>query len=121
MFEFELAFTLLFVKHWLCDFAWQTPRMLSEKGTYGALGGLYHSGLHAAFTFVIFTMLDANEAFLLASIDFLIHYHVDWFKVRYGTRDASTPKFWKQFGLDQLAHYFTYLLIIGMFARQEFN
>jgi hypothetical protein len=44
-----LILTLLFIKHFLADFVWQTDTMVIEKGKYGYLGGLQHSGLHGAF------------------------------------------------------------------------
>ena len=41
---------LLLIKHCLCDFVLQTPWQLAQKGTYGAPGGLVHSGIHVAGT-----------------------------------------------------------------------
>lgn len=39
-----ILLALFGIKHFLADFLWQTPKMLSEKGTYGASGGLEHAG-----------------------------------------------------------------------------
>jgi len=120
MFLFEASLLLLFIKHWLCDFVWQTPRMLNEKGVYGSIGGLQHSGLHSLCTFIIFGVAFLSGftfALAMATIDFALHYHIDWVKVRYGCKDSSNPVYWKHFGLDQLAHSLTYLVMVSIFIR----
>lgn len=117
MFLYEVALLLLFVKHWLCDFVWQSPRMLAEKGVYGRFGGLQHSAYHAIGTFAVFAFGGWQFAAILAAIDFTLHYHIDWIKVQYGERDSSTPAFWNHLGLDQLAHYFTYVFLVRLFIN----
>ena len=107
---------LLQIKHFLTDFVWQTDRMIQEKGTYGARHGIYHSGLHALGTLVIFTMLDPVLGFISALIDFIAHYHIDWAKIKINENNHYTPKdkeFWFWFGLDQLSHQITYLFLVG--------
>ena len=46
----------------------------------------------------------------------VIHYHVDWLKMninkKYGWKADQHPEFWVLLGLDQLAHYLTYVLLI---------
>jgi hypothetical protein len=42
----------------------------------------------------------------------VLHYHIDWCKVKYGIKDNTKPQFWNQFGMDQLAHQLTYAVII---------
>jgi hypothetical protein len=44
-------------------------------------------------------------------IEGIYHYLIDYTKVRYGCKDSTKPLFWNQFGLDQLAHQFSYLVI----------
>lgn len=41
-----LILSLLFVKHFIFDFLWQTPSEVANKGTYGNLKGLAHSLKH---------------------------------------------------------------------------
>jgi hypothetical protein len=53
-------------------------------------------------------------AVFMAFIDFVLHYHIDWAKMNWGNRDMQNPKFWAHLGLDQLAHYLTYLIIVWM-------
>jgi hypothetical protein len=108
-----LVLFLLFVKHFLADFVWQTDAMVTEKGQYGRLGGLQHSALHGALTYVILMhFLDLRACVMLAIIDAAIHYHVDWAKMNitknYTVKDKQ---FWFWLGFDQLLHSLTYLAI----------
>ena len=109
-----LILGLLQIKHFLADFVWQTDRMVLEKGIYGARYGIYHSGLHALGTFLIFTVLHPILGIVSALIDFLAHYHIDWAKTNisknYTTKDKE---FWFWLGLDQLAHQITYIFLVG--------
>jgi hypothetical protein len=104
------------IKHFLVDFVWQTPRMLSDKGTYGAPGGTLHALLHCIGTFlVLIFFVPAHMAILLGFADFLIHYHIDWAKTNFSR--GLTPadqRFWIWLGADQALHYLTYVAIIGI-------
>jgi len=117
MLLFEAALILLFIKHWYVDFVMQTPRMMAEKGQYGKWHGILHSLQHAVVTLAIFALAGLQFALILAVIDFVTHYHIDWIKMKYGNRDITTPQFWNHLGLDQLAHYLVYLLIVSIFVR----
>jgi hypothetical protein len=93
----------------------QTPRMMHEKGTYGAAHGVYHSLIHAAGTLIAFIWLHPIIGLVTAFFDFLLHYHIDWTKSNINKKYNYTqdnPKFWIWFGLDQLAHQFTYIVLI---------
>lgn len=111
-------FTLLILKHFIVDFPAQTPYQWMNKGTYGHPGGILHAGLHGISTFLIFMLFLAQPQFalFLAVIDMVIHYHVDWAKMninkKYGWQPDKHPEFWILLGLDQLAHYLTYVLLI---------
>lgn len=109
-----VVLTMLFVKHYLADFIWQSDRMLKEKGIYGYIGGLQHSGFHAVLTYVILLhVLNIQACIILAVFDGLIHYHVDWAKVQLSSGlGTSDKKFWIWFGLDQLIHAMTYVGIV---------
>ena len=108
-----LMLALLEVKHYLFDFHWQTPKMLAGKGVLGNRWGVAHSGLHAMSTLVILLAL-APSFWWLAFAEFAVHYGVDYMKARYGIKDASRTLFWKQLGLDQLAHQLTYVAIAAI-------
>jgi len=110
-----LVFCLLQIKHFLADFVFQTPRMMYEKGTYGAAHGVYHSLCHSAGTLLAFVWLHPIIGLVTAFFDFLLHYHIDWAKSNINKKYKYTqdnPKFWMWFGLDQLAHQFTYIVLI---------
>ena len=112
---------LLFVKHWYVDFVDQSMEEVNSKGIYGDGPGMAHSAKHGLATmFCILAITGGAEygyfayAMALGFIDSVIHYHVDWTKMNYGNRDIQTPQFWNHLGLDQLAHYLTYLFIARM-------
>jgi hypothetical protein len=110
-----LIFCLLQLKHFAADFVLQTPRMIYEKGTYGASHGIYHSLVHAGGTLIAFVWLHPIIGVVTAFFDFLLHYHIDWAKSNINNKYKYTqdnPKFWVWFGADQLAHQFTYIVLI---------
>jgi hypothetical protein len=111
-----LIFFILQVKHFLADFVIQTPRMIHEKGIYGASHGIYHSLWHAAGTLLAFVWLHPIIGLATAFFDFLMHYHIDYAKSRITELRQLTVKdtaFWIWFGLDQLAHQLTYIALVG--------
>ena len=108
-----LILTLLFVKHFLADFCWQTDRMLRDKGHFWRIGGLQHAGLHGALTYVILMhFLGLQACVMLAVFDAVVHYTVDWFQRRATVKLAyDSNQFWFWIGVDQLLHALTYLTI----------
>jgi hypothetical protein len=114
-----MILVLLFSKHFIVDFPLQTPYQWMNKGTYGHPGGLLHSGLHGLATFVIFSLflVSIKLALVLAIIDFVVHYHIDWAKVRinkhYGWSPDKHPEFWVLLGLDQYLHAMTYIAMVA--------
>lgn len=116
MTELFLILTLLFFKHLIIDFVLQTQKQVDEKGIYGAPGGIEHSGQHAVATFLVFFwFVGWPIAVVLAVIDGLLHYHIDWAKMKYGKKKNYTPAdrgFWFLIGLDQFAHSLTYLWLV---------
>lgn len=110
-----LILLCLNVKHFLVDFVWQTDKQVQEKGQYLKLGGIEHSGLHALFTYLILIhILDMPMAGMLALVDLILHYHIDWAKMTINKKFNYTPsdkEFWFWLGLDQLLHQLTYIFI----------
>jgi hypothetical protein len=108
-----LVLALLFFKHFLADFCWQSDRMLRDKGHFGRLGGLQHAGLHGALTYVILMhFLNLQACVMLAVIDAAIHYVVDLAHRRITVRmNSDSNKFWMWIGIDQFVHALTYLFI----------
>jgi len=107
--------TLLFVKHWFADFVVQFDYMVLEKGTYGANGGVHHMLIHMILTYIIVWLLfNPTLAILVATVDGLVHYHIDWLKMNISRWRGLTIKdweFWMWLGADQLAHALTYLAL----------
>lgn len=115
--EILFLFLLLQVKHYYADFVIQTYQQTVRKGIYRDLVGLSHSIDHVwstlviLFFFSLFHHLPASVILFVAVAEGIIHYHIDWCKVHYGTKDITKPLFWNQFGMDQLAHQLTYILM----------
>jgi hypothetical protein len=107
-----LILALLFIKHFIMDFVLQRAYHFQNKGVYGHPGGLQHAALHGIGTFVCLIYF-TPEAVALSFLDFAVHYHVDWFKTKFGPKDNTTSIFWVWFGADQLAHTLTYLWIVN--------
>jgi hypothetical protein len=107
------ALTLLVIKHFYVDFVHQTYEHVQHKGTYGHPKGLEHSAWHGTLTALVFWIwLPPIDALFLGLVDFFLHYHIDYVKIRYGERDHTDKRYWIHFGLDQLAHTLTYIFLI---------
>jgi hypothetical protein len=109
-----LILTALIVKHFVVDFPLQKPYQWKNKGTYGHPGGILHAVLHGIGTYLCIVLV-TPLAVMLALLDALVHYHVDWAKMNLNRRlqlDPSKEGFWWALGLDQLLHYLTYVVIL---------
>ena len=113
-----LLFFLLQVKHFYADFVIQTYMQTVKKGVYFNAVGISHSLDHgwttllALLVFNLVHPLSALTIFAIALIESLVHYHIDWTKVKFGSKDMTKPVFWSEFGLDQLAHQMTYIAMV---------
>lgn len=112
---FALLF-LLITKHLVADFILQSDYQVRQKGKYGASGGIEHAGTHGIFTtLVLFLFFEhAAPAVVFGLLDSVIHYHIDYVKARFGTKDANTQKFWRQLGIDQWCHYCFYIWLVWL-------
>lgn len=106
------------VKHFLCDFPLQAhPYMYKNKGIYGHGGGISHSWIHCLGTFLVLVWFtDIDTAVQCAVADGVIHYHIDYLKMKIGVWYNLNPNnsewYWILLGLDQFLHTLTYLAII---------
>ena len=125
-----ILLTLFTIKHFFCDFhpRIQTAWMYKNKGTYGHLGGIAHASIHVYASFALLTfgslgvelvVYKGSHLGLLAGLllfEGLVHYHMDWFKMwwceRKGYRCDLSDKFWFWFGIDQMVHYLTYIIMV---------
>ena len=107
----------LMTKHVIADYFMQYGWMIKDKGTYGAWGGIAHAKWHGALTFIVLQLFGIGWPLSLALgiADAIIHYHVDYVKSNvwkskgYGPQDQM---YWVTHGIDQLAHFMTYIGII---------
>lgn len=116
-----LLLALFGIKHFICDFVLQNIRMIKDKGTYGAPGGIEHAASHAIGTMIIILIAlpwgipVLVAAIVLGILDGITHYHIDWAKTNL-SKDY-TPKdhaFWVYLGADQGLHYLTYIGLIAL-------
>ena len=110
---------LIQIKHCYADFVLQTYMQTVKKGVWMDPIGISHTldhiycSLIALLLFSLFVPLSAFSILLVSLIEGVIHYLVDYAKVKYGSKDNTKPIFWTQFGLDQLAHQATYLAMVA--------
>lgn len=108
---------LLQLKHYYADFAIQTYMQTVKKGVWLDPVGISHSVDHAYCTLIalfVFSFIHPLEPIIIIAVSLveaLVHYIIDYVKVAYGCKDNTKPLFWNQFGLDQLAHQATYIII----------
>ncbi len=113
--EILALLTLLQIKHWYADFKIQTYMQTVRKGVWLDLIGLSHTLDHiwctlvALLIFSLFVTVSPLLILLVAVVEGILHYIIDFVKVKYGCKDNTKPLFWNQFGLDQLAHQLTYI------------
>lgn len=114
-----LLLVLLQIKHWYADFKIQTYLQTVKKGIWGDPIGLSHTIDHIYCSMIALLVFSAFVQVInpftivwTCVLEGLVHYHIDWTKVHYGTKDMTKPLFWNQFGLDQLAHQITYAWMI---------
>jgi hypothetical protein len=115
----EILLLLLFlqIKHWYADFKIQTYLQTVKKGVWLDPIGVSHSSDHVVCTLVALLAfhfihpLSGLTILIVAFSEGILHYIIDFVKVKYGCKDNTKPLFWNQFGLDQFAHQFTYLAI----------
>lgn len=113
-----LSMAYLIVKHAIADFIFQSEIQRTEKARYGAGGGLMHALIHTAMSspvFLILPWVGLSRMALVLAIEFVAHYHIDWFKERIvRARGWATDSryFWWAIGVDQMLHGLTYVLLI---------
>lgn len=113
-----LILSLLQAKHLFLDWILQPKWMWSNKGTYGHIGGISHAALNALGTSIIFYMF-FGIFWIVFLIDFSLHYHIDYAKMKILDMykySPYNPEFWWLTGFDQFLHQMTYILLIWLVA-----
>ncbi len=119
-----LAISWLSIKHFLADFVFQTQYQFKSKHIYGHWGGLLHAGIHGVCSlplFVILPVTDISLAAIVISGEVVVHYHLDWLKKNFILNAKLTTKnkrYWIAFGLDQLLHIMTYIVMVYIVIQQ---
>lgn len=119
--------TLLFIKHFLADWVFQTNDMVYGKGILFNIDGLSHSidhgigtGMALIFAMLMFIPLHDHSRellyfiFMMSVLDIITHYVIDYTKQNYCKHFNYTyadKEFWVAVGVDQFAHYSVYLII----------
>ena len=116
--EILIILTLLITKHFIVDFPLQTKFQYNNKGTYGHPGGALHALLHYFGTFIVLIFfVPGHIAIIMGFVDGIIHYHIDWAKMKLNAKLKWGPntheQFWWLLGLDQYLHYLTYIGIVA--------
>jgi len=121
--EIFILLLLLQIKHCYADFVIQTYKQTVHKGIYRDPIGISHSVDHvwtslvALLVFSFFYTTNPFTIMWLCIAEGILHYHIDFVKVKFGSKDQTKPIFWAQFGLDQLAHQVTYLLMAALLLK----
>ncbi len=116
--EILALLVLLQVKHCYADFVLQTYMQTVKKGVWLDPIGISHTTDHiycsliALLIFSFFVPISAGVIIGIVLVEGIIHYLVDFSKVKYGNKDITKPVFWTHFGLDQLAHQLTYIWMV---------
>ena len=109
---------LLQVKHCYADFVLQTYMQTIKKGVWLDPVGISHTTDHmccslvSLLVFSWFVPLSVLAIMLAVILEGMLHYLIDYSKVKYGAKDSTKPIFWTHFGLDQLAHQITYICMV---------
>jgi hypothetical protein len=121
----ELLILCYVVKHIFVDYVLQRIFKPKNKRRYGGRDGIMHANLHADTTFVLVTcwLLATHGAsvshlvtgLLMALIDGISHYHIDWVKSNlvHKYRLLTKPRLlFLANAIDQLLHITFYIIII---------
>lgn len=115
--EILFLLALLQIKHWYADFKIQTYMQTIKKGVWLDPIGMSHTWDHIKATAVVlaifyfFFPVSLVSILITIAVEGPFHYIVDYTKVKFGCKDNTKPLFWNQFGLDQMAHQLSYLVI----------
>jgi len=119
--ELIVLLTVLFTKHILADYFFQRAWMFPDKGIYGAWGGVAHAISHTILTSIILIFFTGwFTAQLLAILDGIIHYHIDYIKNNVWKSKKLTSNdslYWMIHGVDQFLHFLTYVLIVFLVSN----
>lgn len=115
---------LLAFKHYLFDFVFQTSDHIRYKGVYGDTRGVDHSLQHAWGTVAILTVVDLSffhVAAIIGILEAILHYHIDYVKMKFFQYSIDDRRYWITFGFDQYLHYLTYITIVYFYGTVNYR
>lgn len=109
---------LLLIKHAIADLGLQ-GYIEGTKDKYFSAKLWIHGLHHGIGTFIVLAIcqIDGLTAISLAFLDIFLHCQIDYIKTRYITRrniNFETREFWWIQAVDQILHYLTYFLLVGL-------
>ena len=109
-----VLFYLLLVKHAIADFALQSFRKPGDKTNFRDPKGYIHAADHSILTFFVVLLLtfDPVDSIIIAVVDFVLHYWIDFIKTLVVKKTKLTTQdrnFWIVQACDQILHYACYL------------
>ena len=113
---------MLVIKHALADLVLQSRLTTGDKSNLKSPKGYIHAADHSLLTFVVCIFFTGIlNAILIALLDFVLHFLIDYIKTRSVRRfnvQVNTSTFWVVQGIDQIAHYSCYFLYVLLLTNQ---
>ena len=114
---------LLVLKHPIADIYLQTYHSNVRKDHW--LGnGHRHYLEHAVLTFfIMFCFSNILFALIIAALEYVLHWHIDWGKTsiaKFLKYTREDDKFWRLHTLDQLLHFITYGFLVCVYSKYAF-
>ncbi len=115
----ELFLLALLFKHAVADLALQNYLTGINKLDYWG-NGHKHYIHHGLLTFIVSLLfVDVSLAIVIAIVDYVAHWHIDFFKhqvCRVFKVQGKSRAWWWITSIDQILHYSTYYFLVSYFA-----
>ncbi len=107
----------LFIKHAIADLAIQSFRTPGDKSNLKNPKGWIHAFDHSALTFIVIILATLNfkNAILIALLDYVLHFLIDYVKtviIKKYKWNVDSRKYWIAQSVDQMAHFTCYLIYV---------
>jgi len=116
-----LLLTFLMIKHAIADLFLQTYHTVGDKHKYISLSHRHYAE-HAVLTlFVCVFFTTPLWAVVVAVLDYILHWHIDFAKHRIINRynvKRNSNQFFRIQAFDQILHFLTYALIVFILMLQ---
>jgi hypothetical protein len=116
-------FLLLFIKHAIFDLGLQPMGTGPYKLVYIGKAHLWHYGPHGLGTMLILALYTPLElAVLLGLLDYVLHWHTDFFKTHiraFYNWNNKQRQFWLLNAVDQILHFLGYYLIVQIVLANQ--